>query len=123
MKIVFDVKGTLSGYKSGNVWKLFHWFKEQGHEITIWSNSLGYAHDLVNDNHLDNNYMSKFMKIQVEEDELFDIAVEDDVTQDYLGAKNFIWVSDVPFEILEAELTDELREKFKEKYGHLLKEE
>jgi hypothetical protein len=96
MKVAFDVKGTLKGLDETKVWKLFHILEARGCEIVIWSNMITFAHDVVREKQLNNDFIGKKDKYDLEEDEWFDVAVEDDRSQDYLAAKRFVFVGDIP---------------------------
>ena len=106
VKLACDVKGTLEGSKKKQVLKLLELFAKAGYEITVWSNSYGYAVDAVKDNNLKANFESKRMKMDLDYDETryYNFAIEDDHQQDYLAAKQFIWVDDIPDDIEQVEL-------------------
>jgi hypothetical protein len=100
MRIAFDVKGTIEGYHKVKILKLFHALKARGHELTVWSNSYGYAQDAVSDNNLGCPFQSKTDKWQSEDQSnWFDFAIDDDSQQTWLAAKRFIWVHEVPDDI------------------------
>ena len=95
MKIAFDVKGTLEGHKGKFVLGLLNYLQGMGHEITIWSNGPGFAAQCAKDLGLTN--VATMMKYgKGDHQELFDIAVEDDTSQNWLAAKRFVWVKDIP---------------------------
>lgn len=99
MRIAFDVKGTIESPMKKQVLHMFKLFQDAGHEVVVWSNSYSYAVNAIKDNNLQNtDPEDKFMKIDVERDEsqYFDIAIEDDRRQDYLAAKKFIFVDEIP---------------------------
>jgi len=99
MKVAFDCKGTLLG-REPKVVKLFKWFQKCGAEMFIWSNSYGYTQDAQKLHGLTAECMMKRTKWDLEtcvnpEEEMMDIAVDDE-DQEYLAAKNFILVRDIP---------------------------
>jgi hypothetical protein len=104
MRVAFDVKGTLSGFDSKKVWKLFRALESKGCEIVIWSNMPTFARDLVEKHNLSNDYECKSMKLDVDEENWYDLAVEDDRSQTWLAARKFIFVGDIP------ETDDEIEE-------------
>ena len=106
MKIAFDVMGTIKGPKKEQVLKMFKLFQEAGHEVIVWSNSFGYAVDAINDNNLTNTEpRDKRMKMDVdyEENRYVDIAIEDDRRQTWLAAKKFIWVDEIPIDMVDVD--------------------
>jgi len=105
MKIASDVKGTIEGSKKKQVLKILDLFSRAGYQITVWSNLYSYAIDAVKDNNLKAEVMSKRMKMDFDYDETqyFDFAIEDDYRQDYLAAKKFIWVNDIPDDMEQIE--------------------
>lgn len=98
MRIAFDVKGTIDGPKQKFVLGLLKMLQEQGHDITVWSNSFSYAVDAVKQHGLNAKVQSKKSRsdMDCEEQDYFDICVEDDTSQSYLAAKRFIWVHELP---------------------------
>lgn len=106
MKLACDVKGTLEGPKKKQVLKLLDLFSKAGYEITVWSNLYSYAVDAVSDNNLRAEAMGKKMKMDLDYDEsaYFNFAIEDDRRQEYLAAKQFIWVDEIPDDIEQIEL-------------------
>jgi len=97
MRIAFDVKGTIEGSKKKQVLRMFELFQKAGHKVFVWSNSYGYAVDAVRDNNLANTSpMDKMMKMDAEEEQMMDIAVEDDHSQTWLAAKKFVFVDEIP---------------------------
>ena len=108
MKIAFDVKGTIEGSKKQQVLRMFKLFQDAGHDVIVWSNSYGYAVDAIENNLLKNtNPHDKKMKMDVdyEEDRYVDIAIEDDRSQTWLAAKKFVFVDEIPTDMM---LVDEL---------------
>lgn len=96
MKIAFDVKGTIDGPRGKIILEAFRKLQELGHECIVWSNSLGYAHDAVKSHGLNADFMSKKMMLDYDsEDEAMDVAIEDDRSQTWLGAKRFIFVDEI----------------------------
>ena len=99
MKIAFDVKGTIEGYKKQSVLQAFNLLKSMGHEMFVWSNSYSYAVDAIKDNNLDAEAMDKKScgDYGYEQQHYMDIAFEDDESQaDWLAAKHFVLVEDIP---------------------------
>lgn len=104
MKIAFDVKGTIEGPKKELVLKLFRGFQNTGHECVVWSNSYGYAVDAIkNNNLLDTHPEDKKSKRDLEEygRPVYDIAIEDDRSQTWLGAKRFVFVDELTEELVD----------------------
>jgi hypothetical protein len=108
MKIACDVKGTIEGPKKKQVLKLLDLFSRAGYSVTVWSNLYSYAVDAVKNNNLRAEFDSKKSKgdypIEYDESKYFNFAIEDDRQQDYLAAKTFIWVDDIPDDIEQVEL-------------------
>lgn len=108
MKLACDVKGTLEGSKKKQVLKLLDLFSKAGYEITIWSNLYSYAIDAVKDNNLKADSMGKKSKgdypYEYDESTYFNFAIEDDRQQEYLAAKKFIWVDEIPEDLVQVEL-------------------
>lgn len=103
LKIAFDVKGTLvDGHSSENIRKLLILCRERGHEITVWSNLFTYTVDFLKDYPTHARFVHDNQSKDSKGDRLshglplFDFAFEDDIRQTYLGAKNLIFVQDVP---------------------------
>ena len=101
MRIAFDVKGTIEGYKKKQVLRMFELFQKAGHEVVVWSNSYGYAVDAVKDNNLTNTTAtSKGDKWDTSPENFYDLAIEDDHSQgQWLAANKFIFVEDIPEEM------------------------
>lgn len=100
MRIAFDVKGTIEGPKKALVLHIFEKLQEQGHTCVVWSNSYGYAVDAIKDNNLQNTEpMDKMSKFDLQERGLepFDLAIEDDRSQTWLGAKKFAFVDELTY--------------------------
>ncbi|HBI00989.1 MAG TPA: hypothetical protein DDY18_05130 [Flavobacterium sp.] len=117
-RIACDVKGTLEGPKKKQVIKILDLFSKAGYAVTVWSNLYSYAVDAVKDNNLKAEAMSKRMKMDLgyDETQYFDFAIEDDSRQEYLAAKKFIWVHDIPDDMEQIEgfvkgLLSETKEK------------
>jgi hypothetical protein len=109
MRVAFDVKGTLDGPNSQKVWKLLQTLESKGCDITIWSSWLPFASELVSNRRLNFKYQSKELRGDVPLNEWFDVAVEDDTQQDFLAAKRFVFVKDIPEENSAiVDLADEL---------------
>lgn len=109
MKIAFDVKGTLIGYHQDKVLKLFYALQSMGCEMFVWSNSINYAFEAVKTHSLKvdaQHVMYKYTTVDVEVEgiEAMDVAIEDDRSQTYLGAKRIIFVDEIPEEPQEMAL-------------------
>jgi siroheme synthase (precorrin-2 oxidase/ferrochelatase) len=102
MKIAFDVKGTIEGYKKKQVLRMFELFQKAGHEVIVWSNSYSFAVDAIEDNELTNTRAeSKGDKWNTSEENYYDLAIEDDRQQgQWLAAKKFVFVDDIPDEMV-----------------------
>jgi len=99
-RIAFDVKGTIEGPKKDLVLHIFEKLQEQGHECVVWSNLYSYAVDAIKDNNLKNTQaMSKKSKgdLLSNGEELFDLCIEDDRSQTYLGAKKIAFVDELTY--------------------------
>jgi hypothetical protein len=98
MRIAIDVKGTIEGPKKKAILSILHMLQALGHEVIVWSNMYSYATDAIRDNKLTCEASPKRDKGDYDHDEsqYFDIAIDDDTKQDYLAAKHFIWVKDIP---------------------------
>ena len=96
MKIAFDVKGTLDGPKGHIILSVLLHLQKMGHECIVWSNSYGYARDFVEKHELkDVRAESKGDKWNTDEKNFYDFAIEDDKSQTYLAAKQFIFVNEI----------------------------
>ncbi len=97
MRIAFDCHGTLLGYRGEVIAEAFKKLQELGHECVVWSNAYGYTTDAVNKHSLKAPTMTKKTRGDIEDYEmgLFDVAIDDDRSQTWLGAKNFVWVDEV----------------------------
>lgn len=106
MKIACDVKGTLEGYKKQQVLRLLELFSKAGYDIYIWSNLYSYAVDARRNNNLDAEVRDKMTKgdLNFDESKYFNYAIEDDRSQNYLPAKNFIWVDEIPEDMAAVDL-------------------
>ena len=108
MKIACDVKGTLEGPKKKQILKMLDLFAKAGYEIVVWSNLYSYAIDAVKDNNLRAEAIPKKSKgdypHEYDESTYYNIAIEDDRKQEYLAAKQFIWVDEIPEDIEQIEL-------------------
>lgn len=103
MKIAFDVMGTIEGPKKNQVLAMIRHLKEHGHEVVVWSNLYSYATDAVEDYDLQVEAMSKKMMLDYDsESEAMDLAIEDDRSQTWLGAKKFLFVDELPHDVPEA---------------------
>lgn len=105
MKIACDVKGTLEGYKQKQVLRILELFAKTGYEIVVWSNTYSYAKDAVAKFNLNCEYGYKKDRIDCDDPfEFMDFCIEDDRSQKYLAAKNFIFVDDIPEEMSQVDL-------------------
>lgn len=98
MRIAFDVKGTIEGHKKALVLHIFEQLQKQGHTCIVWSNSFSYAVDAIKNNDLKNTEpMQKLSKRDLEElgGQPFDLAIEDDRSQTWLGANKFAFVDEL----------------------------
>lgn len=100
MRIAFDVKGTIEGPKKALVLHIFDKLQKQGHECVVWSNFYGYAVDAIKNNDLKNTQpMTKASRFDLENSQqgMFDLAIEDDRSQTWLGAKKFAFVDELTY--------------------------
>lgn len=98
MRIAFDVLGTLKGYKGPALAEAFKKLQAMGHECVIWSSEYSYTVEIKKHYGLENcQCESKKSKSDYGYDEqhYFDIAVEDDRGQTYLGAHKFAFVDEL----------------------------
>lgn len=108
MKVAFDVKGTLDGRYEDKVKALLGYFQGLGAEITIWSNSYGYAYDMKNKLERESSLSeykatTKYSFIEAEDEgrDIFDFCVEDDRGQWYLASRKTIFVDTIPDNVEE----------------------
>jgi hypothetical protein len=102
MKIAFDVKGTLEGTREKFVLALLIQLQEMGHECIVWSNSYGFAVDCVKRLGLVGvRAESKSDKWSLEEVNFYDVAIEDDHSQEWLAVKRIIFVDNPLFDTIE----------------------
>ena len=97
MKIAFDVQGTLLG--PDKVLKLYKWCEKKGHDLTVWSNCYGYTEDAIKSLSLGDNAkpMSKVYRLDNNNEDIFDIAVDDKSQySELLAAKKIVLVEDIP---------------------------
>lgn len=101
MLIAVDVMGTLKGPKQAQILKIIHAFQNEGHEVIVWSNDYGYAVDIVKQLGLECEAHQKWTKgdVAMRGDRMVDLAIDDDSTQTWLGAKNFLWVHQIPLDM------------------------
>lgn len=105
MKIACDVMGTLEGRKKKQILKMLDIFSRAGADITVWSNLYSYAVDAVKNNNLKAEYDSKKMMLDYDDpSEAMDLAIEDDRSQTWLGARRFLFVDEIPEDMAEVEL-------------------
>jgi len=98
--IAFDVQGTLVGRNQSKVFSLLQWCRSQDMKIIVWSN--GISPEQIIKNHYPNwdlsqvEFSKKYSRLEAEnwDMQIFDYAVEDDLSQNYLAAHEFIFVSD-----------------------------
>lgn len=110
MRVAFDVKGTIEGYNGELILELFRGLQAQGHECVVWSNLYSYAVDAVKNNNLTAEAMTKLTKgdLLSQGRELFDLCIEDDYRQTYLGAKQILFVDQVTPDLVERLIKDGL---------------
>lgn len=100
MKIAFDINGTLLGPQK--ILALYQWCKDQGHDLTVWSNCYAYINQTIRYLRLDpdTKRMSKVYLYENDNQPLFDIAIDDEPhSSKGLAAKRIILVRDVPEDI------------------------
>lgn len=100
MRIAFDVLGTLRGHKGPALAEAFRKLQELGHECVIWSSEYSMTTEIKKHYSLECETMSKRAKYEMRNDNgdyenLFDVAVEDDRGQTYLGARQFAFVDEL----------------------------
>lgn len=97
MRIAFDVKGTIEGPKGAVILEAFRKLQGAGHTCVVWSNLYSYATDVIAKHGLKADAMDKRSTSELEERGLepFDVAIEDDRGQWYLGAKTLIFVDEI----------------------------
>lgn len=113
-RIAFDCSGTLirGGSNIEAAVKLIKWLQSKGHEVVIWSNAWNYTQEAKKKHGLSCECDMKRCTWDYDnEDDYFDIAIDDDMSQTYLATKLLLNVCDIP--------NDE--SLFEEKYGELLK--
>lgn len=110
MRIAFDVKGTIDGPKGELILDLFRGLQANGHECVVWSNLYSYAVDAVKNHKLSAQAMSKQSKgdLLSNGQELFDLCIEDDYRQTYLGAKQILFVDKITPDLVERLIKDGL---------------
>lgn len=101
MKIAFDCMGTLMGPSKAKVVALYKALQNRGHDMYVWSSEYSLARNLNENLKLNGKVEEKFSKNQAiaSGEELMDIAVDDDATQTWLGAKYIVLVRDIPNDI------------------------
>jgi hypothetical protein len=93
MKIAIDVKGTLEGPKGEIIAEAAAVLKERGHEITVWSSLLSYAYEWVKGAGEFYEISGKKWRRDVEPEEFYDVAIEDDENLgEILAANKVIYV-------------------------------
>lgn len=116
MRVAFDVKGTLEGVNQAQVRALLFELKALGCEITIWSNMFTFAVDMHEELGLNASVRTekKFSKGDCVSwnHPMFDLCIEDDPSQTWLGAKNFLLVRDLPSGIEPKDLAKQIVEKY-----------
>jgi len=97
MRIAFDVMGTLAGTKGDVLLEAFRKLQDLGHTCVVWSNSISYAVETVKKHNLNTDAQWKKSKFDLEDFSMepYDVAVEDDRSQTWLGANAFVWVDEV----------------------------
>lgn len=115
MRIAVDVKGTLEGHKRAQILRMMLFLQDEGHEIVVWSNAYGYAVDAVKNlaetalEGIEPQDKRTKSDMDHEESRYFDIAIEDDRSQEWLAAKHFIWVDEIPTDTPISFIKDKLR--------------
>jgi hypothetical protein len=91
MKIAFDVQGTLVGPKGDILTQLINELKAQGHEIFIWSSNINMAIECGSKIGISNDYClnKKYLFDYHNENELMDIAIDDDLSLKLLTRKTY----------------------------------
>lgn len=97
MRIAFDCLGTLKGSHGMSLAKAIVKLQLLGHECVIWSSLYSYTIEMKNKYGLNCETMDKMSKYEMSDAsvELFDVAVDDDRGQTYLGAKTFVYVDEI----------------------------
>jgi hypothetical protein len=97
MRIAFDVLGTIQGPKGSVILEAFKRLQDAGHECVVWSSDYGLAVNAVKRHALNADSMGKLSGYELTERglEAFDVAIEDDRGQTYLGAARFVWVDTI----------------------------
>lgn len=97
MRIAFDVLGTIQGPKGRVIIEAFKKLQAAGHETVVWSSDYGLAINAVTRYDLNADAMGKLSGYEMREREmeLFDVAIEDDRGQTYLGTRRFIFVDEI----------------------------
>ena len=119
MKIAVDGKGTREGHKRDQIIRMMMFLQDRGWEVVVWSNSYSFAVDAVKglkETPLEGiepeGKLAKF-----ETSHRYDVAIEDDRTQEDLAANNLIWVDEIPGETPIGFLQDKLKEWYPEPEG------
>src|SRR4051812_31226905 len=94
MKIAIDVKGTLEGPKQDIIRAVAKQLHDEGHEITIWSSMFSFASDCKNNLKVPYNCDLKRFHSEVEPEDWYDLAIDDDTQQTFLPAKRIIYVNE-----------------------------
>lgn len=97
MRIAFDVKGTIDGPRGAVIIEAFKKLQDLGHTCVVWSNLYSYATDAVAKHGLKADAESKRSTSDLETYGLepYDVAIEDDRGQTWLGAKRFVFVDEI----------------------------
>lgn len=97
MRIAFDCLGTLMGSHGPALAEAIIKLQALGHECVIWSSLYSYTIEMKNKYKLNVETMEKRSTYEMREYEmeLFDVAVDDDRGQTYLGAKAFVYVDEI----------------------------
>lgn len=115
MKVAVDVKGTLEGPRRKQIVEIIKFLLNRGDQVVVWSNGLGRqgAEGLEKEYGIKLSYEDKFSKRDASEwgVDLFDLAIEDDKSQDYLAAKKFLWVHNIPEDLTENNVEQVLNDK------------
>lgn len=100
MRVAVDVLGTLKGRRARDVFTLVQALYYAGHRITVWSSEFSlakhFAEALQERGIGAIEFESKSAKYEHDPSNYFDVAIEDDRSQEYLAAKKFVWVDEIP---------------------------
>lgn len=97
MRIAFDVKGTIEGPKGKVILEAFVKLQGLGHTCVVWSNLYSYATEAIEKHSLNADAESKRSAYDMEgyDTKPYDVAIEDDRSQTWLGANKLIFVDEI----------------------------